>query len=241
MAKTTGVLGTFDGKLGSAVFANRRGINYARAYQPKVANPKSARQERSRAKMALAVKTAKGLLDFIRDGFRLSFPTYEMQRAVGIMIPVENGIITFANDTLSINWLNLGKALSEDNMGSISREGSPSFAEESEVSLQVGIPESMFYDTDGSSIGCGVVCCVYCPTVGTSAIGRVVASAPVDGQSLVNVTVKVPAQWSGLDSEVFVFAKQIPAAYNGIASNNYPWKFPSRTSRCEYVGHGIIN
>lgn len=240
MAKTTGVIGTFNGKLGAAVFANRRGINYARAYQPQVANPKSARQEQSRAKMALAVSVAKGMLEFIRDGFRLGYPTYQMQRAVGIMIPVENNIITMVGQSMNIAYGELAKALSADNMGSIGYDTAPSFVEEAEVGFEAVIPESMFYDTDGTAVGCGLEVCVYNVDAGTSIVKRFVADAPSGGSSTINDKVEVPANWSGMRVQVYAFAKQIPNAVNGIVSAVMPWKFPSRTSRCEYLGSGTI-
>lgn len=240
MARTTGVIGTFNGKLGAAVFANRRGINYARAYQPKVANPKSARQEQSRTKMAIAVSVAKGMLEFIRDGFRLGYPTYQMQRAVGIMIPVENNIITVDGQSKNVEYGSLAKALSADNMGSIGYDNAPSFVEEGEVGFEVVIPESMFYDVDGTAVGCGVEVCVYNPDAGASAIGRFVAEAPSSGASVLTASMKVPANWSGMRVHVYAFAKQIPNALNGIVSTVMPWKFPSRTSRCEYLGNGTI-
>lgn len=240
MAKTTGVIGTFNGKLGAAVFANRRGINYARAYQPQVANPKSARQEQSRAKMAVAVATAKGMLEFIRDGFRLGYPTYQMQRAVGIMIPVENNIISMTGQSVTIEYGALAKALSADNMGSIGYDTAPSFVDEGKVAIEAIIPESMFYDVDGTSVGCGLEVCVYNADAGASVVARFVAPAPSGGSSTISDNVFVPSNWSGMRVQVYAFAKQIPNAVNGIISSQMPWKFPSRTSRCEYLGNGTI-
>lgn len=240
MARTTGVIGTFNGKLGAAVFANRRGINYARAYQPNVANPKSARQELSRARMALAVKTVKGVLEFVRDGYRLGYPTYQMQRAISKMVPTTLPIITQQGGTLRVDYDVLNYALSANDMGAITSVQNPRFIDEGKVGFSVTVPESMFYDIDGTSVGCGVEVCVYVPDLDACAIGRFVCPAPVDGASTVAEDVTVPALWSGLRGYVYAFAKQIPNAYNGIAADTIPWKFPSRTSRCEFLGDGML-
>lgn len=53
MAKSTGGLGQFRGKMGSAVFSVRNGQQIVRAYQPVVTNPKSSDQRIQRAKAVL--------------------------------------------------------------------------------------------------------------------------------------------------------------------------------------------
>lgn len=67
MGKFVGFIGTISGKVGTTVFSKgEKGISYGRAYQPQVANPKSALQLDQRAKMNLVGKmsqvTPKGLL-----------------------------------------------------------------------------------------------------------------------------------------------------------------------------------
>lgn len=67
MGKFVGFIGTISGKVGTTVFCKgEKGTSYGRAYQPQVANPKSALQLDQRAKMNLVGKmsqvTPKGLL-----------------------------------------------------------------------------------------------------------------------------------------------------------------------------------
>lgn len=67
MAKFVGLIGTIRGKVGTTVFTKgENGISYGRAYQPQVANPKTAGQIDQRAKMNLVGRmsqvTPKGLL-----------------------------------------------------------------------------------------------------------------------------------------------------------------------------------
>lgn len=54
MAKTTGFIGSMRGKAGNLVFCKgEKGITYARAYQPQVANPKTQAQTDQRGKVNL--------------------------------------------------------------------------------------------------------------------------------------------------------------------------------------------
>lgn len=59
MGKFVGFIGTISGKVGTTVFSKgERGTSYGRAYQPQVANPKTARQLDQRAKMNLVGKVS---------------------------------------------------------------------------------------------------------------------------------------------------------------------------------------
>jgi hypothetical protein len=153
---------------------------------------------------------------------------------------VDSNIIEMTGQSMIVNYGELAKALSADNMGSIGYDSAPSFVDEAKVAFEVIIPESMFYDIDGTSVGCGLEVCVYNVDAGASVVARFVAPAPSQGSSTINDNVFVPSNWSGMRVQVYAFAKQIPNAVNGILSTQMPWKFPSRTSRCEYLGSGTI-
>lgn len=58
MATMQGITGKLSGKMGSAVFAVRKGQQIIRQYNPIVLNPKSARQQDSRVKFKLASQLA---------------------------------------------------------------------------------------------------------------------------------------------------------------------------------------
>lgn len=54
MARTIGFIGSMRGKVGNLVFCKgERGVTYARAYQPQVANPKTQKQTDQRGKVNL--------------------------------------------------------------------------------------------------------------------------------------------------------------------------------------------
>lgn len=60
MAKTIGFIGSMRGKAGNLVFCKgEKGVTYARAYQPQVANPKTLLQTDQRGKVNLAGRMTK--------------------------------------------------------------------------------------------------------------------------------------------------------------------------------------
>lgn len=235
MAKAVGIIGSLTGKIGNAVYRVRRGEQIASVYQPNVNNPKSKRQQFSRAKMALAVETMKPLVNALRLGWSLNFPTYEMQRAIGVAIPVDNEVISGGNiDSLRVDDAALALCISDGIMPTpmVSDE---SFSVESEVRFTVALIPQYF---DGEGVdheNVGIV-----TVVRNLDNGEVVVDQQAVSGSSVNVSVDVPARWSGMHVAVYVFVKQLPEAHNGIELTVLPWRFPSRTSGTAFVATGTI-
>lgn len=69
MAKSTGGLGQYRGKMGSVVFSVRNGQQIIRNYQPVVTNPKSKEQRTQRAKAVLVGKLSNLIQPEIIVGF----------------------------------------------------------------------------------------------------------------------------------------------------------------------------
>lgn len=235
MGKNVGLIGGVSGKVGTVVFATRRGVQITRAYQPIVANPKSKRQLLSRAKLALATGFVKEVRYFVRAGWQKIAPTFEVQKAIGRMIPVTNGAIT--GDTpegLTLVMPSVATCLSADELGYLT-VGSLSSVN-GKVVFSVVPDDSMFIDAAGADIRLGCAVCVRSTLTGQA----VVAFSDLQkGDNTVEV--EMPASWDGAEVDVFAFAKQIPEAVNGIASELYPWKFPAACSRCAYVGSVEVN
>lgn len=230
MAKNVGVIGSLKGKVGNMVFRSRRGLQIASVYQPTVANPKTARQELSRAKMVLATGYLKSVLPFVRAGWQKVRPTYEMQAAMSKMLPVSSGAITGTEvDELEIVNASVAPCLSANELG-ILNVATPSSAS-GKVSVVVTPSSNMFLGPSGEPIGLGAVVAVRTVATGECVVGF---SALEEGANTVEVV--VPATWDGGQADVFVYAKQIPEAINGIASSTAPWKYPAACSACTYAG-----
>ena len=228
MAKNVGVIGAMKGKVGNMVFRTRRGMQIASVYQPVVHNPKSARQELSRAKMALATSTLRPLGRFLKIGLGGVAPTYELQRAIGRCIPVDNAVIQIDQQgELTFSAVEAARFLSSAEFGPV-RIQQFSVAEEGTVTVVPYAPDGMNIDESGNNVEVGFVTAVVNRELGTAIIQQNV----FEGQLWGSVEVQVPVTWSGMSVDVYCFAKQIPNAINGISSITTPWMFPAKTSQC---------
>lgn len=236
MAKITGLIGSGHGKLGNTVMTVRRGQQIARVYQPVVANPKSARQQLSRAKMRLAVATLRPFLFALQAGWNKTNPGYEFQKAVGIAIPMSNGIIDGAGDALEVTPAELRFCISAPILEPIAAD-TPDFSTASVVNFRVFATESAFSDDVGNPIAVGAVVAVWNPAANAVVTKMQVITYSAQGSP---VSVTVPARWSGMPVHVYAFVKQIPAGINGISTETLPWRFPAKTSAAVYVGEGEI-
>lgn len=233
MAKAVGLIGSLKGKVGNTVFATRRGTQIARVYQPVVANPKSSRQALSRAKFALATETLRPFALFLRAGLGMVRPTYEFQRGIAGMVPIDEAIITGSTPaTLQVDMTEIAKVFSAPLLSPFVA-GSPASVVEGNITVAVTIPGSDFLESDGSSIDCGMVFALYADDMDDVIVVHDKEFTPDTEKSC---SIRVPANWSGVNVKVYAFAKQIPIAANGIPSTDLPWMYPAKTSRCQYVG-----
>lgn len=233
MAKAVGLIGSLKGKVGNTVFATRRGIQVARVYQPVVAQPKSARQQLSRAKFALATDTLRPFNLFLRAGWQKTRPTYEFQQGVKRVIPVDKAIMTGSTpETIQIDYTLLAEVFSAGGLQGIVAT-TPTSAEEGKVEFNVTVPAADFLDEHGANVDCGIVIAVYNNDLGQV---KVFNEKELTADVAKAITLDVPTNWSGMRVYVYVFAKQIPTAVNGIPSTDLPWMYPAKTSECICAG-----
>lgn len=234
MAKIVGLIGSVRGKLGNSVMAVRRGVQIARVYQPVVANPKSRRQQYSRAKFGLAVFVAKPLARIFNIGWGRVAPTYTFQKAISMIVPNGNGVIGNAgNDQLSVSIPNLLATVSAPGLVP-PVIGTPDLSEEGEVTVPVTLNDTCYTNPNGGSERCGVVLFLYVKAQPENGIAgslvavkqMEIATPNVEQQ----VVIEYPQMYSGMKVQLVGFAKQIPEAVNGIATEDTPWMFPAATS-----------
>lgn len=238
MAKIVGLVGSGHGKLGNTVMTVRRGTQIARVYQPVVANPKSARQQFSRAKMRFSVGLLRPYLKALVAGWNLSRPSYEFQKALSVVIPEVNDVLTFddVEKKFVVEKSNFVKALSAPLLEPISASA-VSFETEAQVSFRVLTSQSHFEDDRGNPIALGAVVVIAVDGAPEVITDFAILQYNAEGSP---VTVNVPGRWSGTPVDVYCFVKQIPEGINGIPTEDYPWRFPAKTSAALYVGHGDI-
>lgn len=233
MAKAVNMIGTLKGKVGNVVYATVRGETIARVYQPTVANPRTARQELSRAKMALAVELARSLMPVVRVGFNGIARGREFQQAVKAAIPVGNQVIT-GNTPASVtpNYGSLGEMMSANQFFNQLEISNVDAETAGRLRMSLAFPANANLDPNtGAEVPTFGIVVVYQTDT------RDVIVWPVTYQPTAQtVEVPIPEYLSGLRGHVYAFYKQVPEGINGITTATLPYRIPGRTSRAVYGG-----
>lgn len=238
MAKSVGFIGGISGKIGNVVFGGtaKNGEAIMRKYNPTPHNPKSARQQRSRALVAEGCRQIRMFLPAIRLGWQDSAPSRQFQKAMSMILPWRNGFFTEQSGDIFFNQNKLQEVLSEKQLNGMLGVSEVDFDTASHVTFKLNVPEGMGKDEHGNPIGVGIVATVY-----TKDLEEVFVEQIVGDEGVNSVDIEVPLAWSGLDCDVWVFVKQIPNSANGITSTTTPWMYPSKTSGAIKAAHGTIN
>lgn len=238
MAKQRGPVACyFTGKVGEVVGARLKGGEYVtRTYVSNPKNPNTLRQRVSRLRMATAAQLAAGLAPAIRAGFGKaagSTKMYPRNMFVRDLVKFgENTPLHIENEVANVQFSAL-QLSARNGINALPTVSAPSFETPGKVALTVtGQPV-----TDVLPAGkMGLVVAVYAPSVNATVVDMV--DAPTTGTS--NVTIDVPANFSGEAVHVYAFYKWVPESGNDIATDAEPWKYPSETGASVYCGSGNI-
>lgn len=235
MAKAINLIGGLKGRIGNVVYATNKGKTIARVYQPVVANPNTYRQQVSRVRFSIAGQVSKAMLRFITAGYNNGFSGREFQQAVKVMIASGNAIINVTNpDEYDVVYSNLAEALSLSQMPQFATFGAPDFETEGKVVFHIeNVDEEGIIAEVGSLKNMGVVAMAYCPN-----LKQAVVESTDLFTSRSEMTVNLPAMWSGLSVSVYAMFKVIPTSKNGVVSTRLPWMYPSKTSVTAFIGTG---
>ena len=237
MAKAVGFIGGISGKVGNVVFGGtaKNGEAIMRKYNPNVNNPKTARQQRSRAIFAMAGAGLRPFLPALRLGWQDSAPSRQFQKVMSKVCPWSAGFFTESGGTLTFDVENnIDRVMSQNQIGQIGF-GTQDWDTAGQVSVQAIVPESMGKDEGGNTVGVGIVLCAYSKDLKECVFENVVGTTGTN-----DITMELPARWSGLRVFVYGFVKQIPTSANGIASTTEPWMFPSKTSSTCVLAQGEL-
>lgn len=231
MAKAVGLIGTLKGKIGNTVFATLRGETIARVYQPTVTNPNTYRQQVSRVRMSSAGLMAKAVLKALQIGFNNAAPGREFQQGVkNFNTPA--AIQIAALDEVTVNYPLL--KMSKDETGLFNTSGLDLDAE-NKVTFSYNVPEEVAFGPESVQDKFGLVPIIYQPDTNACVVAPQAVSDKVG-----TLTVDVPAEWSGMTVQVWVFAKRLLPSKNGVPFSNYAWRTPSKASATMYVGMGTL-
>lgn len=226
MAIYNGPLGSkMRGKVGEIVAAKTVGGQTAlRSYQPVVKNPNTLRQRVSRSKIAQASTIAAGLSEVIKIGYAMSVKgakMYARNMFVRELIPQGNGYFTVTNGVVarSTKPLPVSKAA-----GLTIIPYCVQSAGENEAVVVTA------QNIDQVLLSTGEKAAMVAVGVNVDNFGCVVKTAvkPVSGDTSVEFSSEEMDLYGV--NEIYVFYKVVPEAFNGVPSNEIPWKYPSPTS-----------
>lgn len=228
MAKQRGpVASTFSGRVGNVVGAKIKGGEYVtRSYQPAVKNPNTARQQAARFRMKVCSGIAAAFASALNIGYAkasASTKMYPRNMFLQDVLPISGSPISTSGGTSEVDQAQLmvskqaGIAIKPMGRVVAAAGGNPTHVEISNLS-----------DVQVSGNDHAGVVCVFSNDTFTDV--RVAAG--------VNSSINVPEDMLTNYGSVYVWAffKIAPETHTEVATDTYPWKYPSNTSGTAYLG-----
>lgn len=245
MAKFNSQFGIMTGKLGNFVLTSRKGQVIARAYNPIVENPRTARQQLSRAKLTLASDLARGLASAIRIGFGEDVKGLVSARNVFVknIVPVSAQVITGTSPAaLQVVYEKL--QLTDSKFGGADYD-EPDLENPMRIDVSISAPNlnpEVITDASGTPVVVTVNLVAYNKVHKTAMVLTEVMHDPSNPTLPVPDVLKmtVPTNWQGTQVEMWAFYKQHPVAVNGIANTVAPQRYPGAAGATTYLGTGTI-
>lgn len=241
MARLTGFVGDFTGRMGNMVAYVRRGENFARKYQSNVTNPNTARQQRSREIFKEAYALSSSFAPAVLMGYSGVNPTYERQAFVGKAISYK---LIDVNDRGEVDIHFGSLPISEGPLVPLPTTIRPTFGTAGGVEFPVSAD-----DIDDANLLVDGVTPINCLVFGVvynieelRAVMGLVAVKKIGGEfKLVNEgVVKTPVSWAGAQVHTYAFCKQSPTPRNGIPLTQLPPRIRFAASKSTYLGEGLV-
>lgn len=228
--KLSGIFGTGSGKAGSSVFVVRQGENIVRAYQPRVANPRTDRQTATRTRLAFCSTLAKGLDDVLAIGMPQRGLKSPRNAFVKTVIPIDARVISQTSSTIRVEYtvLPVSKGgMPKPRVASMATNTQAGFVSVTLAQPYIETVEHYHYRKAGAA---GLVMVLYNPTLGETSIKQLVDVTDPD------LAVNYPVSWQGLEAHVYVFGKWVLQSGTIIESGTIPWRYPSDQSDSVFCG-----
>lgn len=228
--KLSGIFGTGSGKVGSSVFVVRPSENIVRAYQPRVANPRTTRQTATRERLAFCSTVAKALDDVLAIGMPQRGLKSPRNAFVKTIIPLDKEIIQQSSSTIRVAY-----ELLPVSKGGMPKPRIASPATNTSAGV-VNIVLAEDYETTTKQYqyrkagNAGLVIVLYNPVLAETCIKQ---TTSVDDP---NIAGAYPSSWSGMGAEVYIFGKWVLKSGTIIPSETDPWRYPSDQSDSIYGG-----
>jgi hypothetical protein len=230
MAKLHGIVSaSVSGKSGGVVFAKgMKGETIMRPYQPKVKNPRTARQIAARNRLSVLSAVAAGLAEAIKIGYAKAVQGMGMYARNAWIRDYYKQYTVIANDGADVSEIDLGSlGLSRKSGIGVSPLVTLSYSSQtSKITARVTNSNDVEVNTEIEQLG---IVLVIAATTGESIPTNctIIQSTDMEG-------IEIPASLSGLPC--FAFFKKVPVTGTQISTTTTPWKYPSDTSATGYAG-----
>lgn len=209
------------GKVGEVVAAKTTGNRTAlRSYQPNVKNPNTLRQRVSRTKLAMASALAANLSEGIKIGYAKAVAgtrMYPRNMFVSDIVPVGANVFSVSDGVVTMNTggVRVSKGIGISVVPDVTQQQVSGSADIELVATNTGLVNL----PAGSKLGLVVVvsnrdltkCAVLCG----------------EAESPVRISENILNAFG--EPGYFVFYKEITESFNGVATADIPWKYPSLT------------
>lgn len=228
--KLSGIFGTGSGKVGQSVFVVRPSENVVRAYQPRVANPRTVRQTATRTRLAFCSTLAKGLDDVLAIGMPQRGLKSPRNAFVKTVIPIDARVISQTESTIRVEYplLPVSKGgMPKPRVASMATNTSAGVVDVELAEPYKTTALQYHYRKAGDA---GLVIVLYNPTLGETCIKQTTTTSDPA------ISIGYPVSWQGLEAHFYVFGKWVLNSGNIIPSENDPWRYPSDQSDSVYCG-----
>lgn len=224
--------GHFTGRLGTAVGAKLKGGEYiARSYQPQVKNPNTYRQASSRFRFSLVSSIAAELAEVIKIGYGKATSSTKMYPRNMFVRDLMSDTNTLITDGVTFDSLQVdGLQVSRRDGFSVAPQfqyTAPAGGEDGQIRLTNATDFAV--NPDEAQLGIVVVAILHDNS------GGLTVTRIFKGQATVGVTVTAADVAAMASCTLLGFAKAIPVSGNSVPTDEWPWKYPSATSKTAVV------
>lgn len=218
--------GHFVGRLGTAVGAKLKGGDYvARSYQPQVKNPRTLRQQVARQKFSALSGLAALLAEPFSVGYAMAVVGTRMYPRNKVVSDLYNKgeIVHFVGgeiDEIEWNDFPMSKKMGLEGVPSITYTPAEGQAA---AHFACTNADDIVINTAEEELGLVLVCAT---TTSTGLLGT-----PVMFTGKASTGIDVPAAKAAMlgGCSVFAFFKAMPKTGTDIPTDQWPWKYPSKT------------
>lgn len=212
-------LGSFNGKVGNVVAYNAFGDNLVRIYTDQVGNPRTVKQQLTRARFSKLMQLGSDMLDAVSMGYGYRAKQRNVTPGNVFMTANWDAVSVSSPDDVTVNYSRL--TLADGPLTGVSF-GSVDWGAHEHLIIAASFSSNSGGRSSRSDASDEVYTFAYVPDLGQGMVSR--AAFRADD----TVTLEVPAGWNGMDVHLWGFVVGGGDKTSGLVSDS------------AYIGHGEI-